>query len=97
MSGIKGHFIGNLGKDPEDRTKDEKPMCKLRVATHRYKSGEEITQWMDVICFGKLSEQCMKHLSKGRRVHCEGRIDIDKGTENFEASLVMFANDIDFL
>lgn len=98
MAGINGHFIGNLGKAPEARNKDgDTTMCKMRVATHYFKKGDEVTQWVDVICFGKLAEQCLKHLTKGRKVFVSGRIDMDKGNENFEGSLVMFANEVEFL
>ena len=76
----KALLIGNLGQDPELRyTMSGTPVCNMRLATNErfYNAAGELqerTTWHRVVAFGKLAETCGEHLSKGRRVFVEGRI-----------------------
>lgn len=76
----KVFLIGNLGKDPEvDENVTKTTKVKLRVATDSRRKKEDgtyesITDWHDVQAWGKLGEDCKKHLSKGKRIHVEGKI-----------------------
>lgn len=81
MSGfVKVFGIGNLGKDPEVRfAASGTAIANLRVAcTERVKAKdgnwEDHTEWVALVCFGKTAENAGQHLSKGRQVHFEGRL-----------------------
>jgi single-strand DNA-binding protein len=73
-------LIGNLGRDPETRhTQAGSAVATLSVATNeRWNTAEgekaERTEWHRVVAFGKLAEICGQHLTKGRTVYIEGRL-----------------------
>jgi len=73
-------LIGNLGRDPEIRyLPSGKPVANFSMATTEVwtnKDGkkEERTEWHRIVAFGKLAEICSEHLSKGRQVYVEGRM-----------------------
>lgn len=72
-------LIGNLTKDPELRyTPQGTPVCTLRIAcTTKYKSSDamkEDTLFINVIVWGKQGETVAQHLSKGRSILVEGRL-----------------------
>jgi single-strand DNA-binding protein len=73
-------LIGNLGRDPEIRhTQAGSAVATLSVATNeRWNTAEgekaERTEWHRVVAFGKLAEICGQHLTKGRTVYIEGRL-----------------------
>jgi single-strand DNA-binding protein len=77
-------LIGNLGADPELRhTPSGASVCNFSVATNESwtdKSGEkqERTEWHRIVVWGRMGEACSKHLSKGRQVYVEGRIQTRK-------------------
>lgn len=74
-------LVGNLGADPELRyTPTSQPVCSLRVATterfqSKTKGQQEKTEWHRVSVWGKQGEACAQHLSKGRQVYVEGRLE----------------------
>jgi single-strand DNA-binding protein len=67
---------GHLGQDPEMRhTQNGHAMLKMRLATSEKGSGGKThTAWHTVVCWGHLAEDLQGGLSKGDRVHVEGRI-----------------------
>ena len=73
-------FIGNLGSDPEVRhTQSNQAVCNFRIACNEKwndKDGnpQERTEWVRVVCWGKLAENCGKYLVKGRQVFVEGKM-----------------------
>jgi single-strand DNA-binding protein len=72
-------LIGNLTKDPELRyTPQGTPVCTLRLAsTTKFKSGDSMkdeTLFINVVVWGKQGETVAQHLSKGRSVLVEGRL-----------------------
>ena len=72
-------LIGNLTKDPELRyTPQGTPVCTLRIAsTTRFKSGDSMkdeTLFINVVVWGKQGETAAQHLSTGRSVLVEGRL-----------------------
>jgi single-strand DNA-binding protein len=72
-------LIGNLTKDPELRyTPQGTPVANLRLAsTSKFRSGEEMkeeTLFIDIVVWGRQGETCSQHLSKGRSVLVEGRL-----------------------
>lgn len=105
MSVNKVILVGHLGKDPELRGGGtERSWCTFDLATnHRFKrpDGEwaERTNWHHVVVNGAQAEACGKHLSKGRQVYVEGRIDIvkrgEEGQERYFTNIV--ARDVRFM
>ena len=79
-------IIGHLGNDPELRfSQGQLPMCTLRVAVSERKkerdSFEDVTEWYNVICFGKTAENAHKYLKKGRQIYADGRLSVRKWTD----------------
>ncbi len=82
MSGVnKVIIVGRLGTDPEVKTiSNGQTMARLSIATSESwidkASGQkqERTEWHRVTVWGKQAENCGKHLSKGRQVYVEGRL-----------------------
>lgn len=75
-------LIGNLGAEPELRyTQDgNRPVLKFRIATtetYITQSGEkkQVTQWHNIVLWGKRGEGLKNYLTKGSRVYVEGRIE----------------------
>ncbi len=73
-------FIGNLGADPElKHTPSNQSVCNLRLAVNeawKDKSGQkqERVEWVRVVAWGDLADNCAKYLSKGRQVYVEGKM-----------------------
>jgi single-strand DNA-binding protein len=81
MAGLnKVMLIGNLGRDPEIRyTATGRPVANFTLATNeswlnQKGEREERTEWHNIVVWGKLAEICGEHLSKGKQVYLEGRI-----------------------
>lgn len=74
------NITGNLTRDPELRfTKDGKAVCNLGVAiNNRYQVNGEWEQkpvFMNVTVWGVMGENVAHSLTKGDRVHIDGRLD----------------------
>lgn len=73
-------LIGRLTKDPEVRqTPGGKTVAKMTLAVDRdFKNadGEREADFIDVLTWEKLAENCSKHLGKGRLVSVRGRLQI---------------------
>lgn len=87
MDGLnKVMLIGNLGTEVEMRyTSSGAAVATFRLAVSRsYSSGEqrkEETEWLTIVSWNKLAELVGQHLTKGRRVFVEGRLE----TRSWEA------------
>jgi single-strand DNA-binding protein len=88
MSGVnKVILLGNVGRDPEIRvTQGGDSVTNISVAcTEKYKdkTGEqkEITEWVNVVFFGKLAEIAGKYIVKGSTIYIEGKLKTDKYTD----------------
>jgi single-strand DNA-binding protein len=107
MSGVnKVLLIGRLGNDPEVKAIGQgSTVAQFNIATSENwvdKSGQkqERTEWHRIVVWGKLAEICGKHLSKGRQVYVEGRLQTrnweDKqGQKRYTTEIV--ANTVQFL
>jgi single-strand DNA-binding protein len=107
MRGInKVILLGRATRDTELRsTTGGTPVSNIRLATNRVtrgKDGElkESTQYHTVICWDRLAEQTGKHVTKGRLVYVEGRLEsrsfTDKdGTDRAVTEVI--ASDVQFL
>lgn len=75
----KVFVIGNLGRDPEQKTFDDgNSIVNFPVATsenYKDKQGEwqSITEWHNISVVGRATESAMK-LKKGDRVYLEGKL-----------------------
>lgn len=77
--------IGNLGRDPEMRVipADGKYVTNISIAiTESYKDKQgqkqEVTEWVNVVFFGKLAEIAGQYLKKGSKVYIEGKLKTEK-------------------
>ena len=73
-------LVGNLGRDPELRyTQSGTAVANFTLATnYRARSSdgewEDRTEWHRIVAWGKLAEIVGQHLSKGRQVYVDGRL-----------------------
>jgi single-strand DNA-binding protein len=107
MSGVnKVIIVGRLGTDPEVKTIGSgSTVTRLSIATSENwtdKEGhrQERTEWHRIVVWGKLAEICGKHLSKGRQVYVEGRLQTrswedQQGQKRYSTEIV--ANTVQFL
>ena len=81
MAGVnKVIIVGRLGADPEiKQVGNSQSVARLSIATSESWTGkdgqkQERTEWHRVVVWGRQAENCAKHLSKGRQVYVEGRL-----------------------
>ena len=83
----KAIVVGNLARDPDVRyTVDKRAWVRFSVAanyTYRNKNGEfqDSVDFVPVVAWGQLGENCGRYLKKGSQVFVEGRIS----TRSYEA------------
>lgn len=77
--------IGNLGRDPEMRVMPNDGKCVTNFSmaiTEFYKDKQgqkqEVTEWVNVVFFGKLAEIAGKYLKKGSKIYVEGKLKTEK-------------------
>lgn len=76
-------LIGRLVRDPEHRaTPTGLSVVKMCIAVDRVpgKEGQKATDFIDIVAFDRLAENCRTALSKGRLVAVEGRLQIREYT-----------------
>jgi single-strand DNA-binding protein len=77
----KAIIIGNLTRDPElTAIPSGQKVCKFSVATNRVwkdKNGvrQELTNYHNIVVWGKQAENSAQYLKKGQQVLVEGRIE----------------------
>lgn len=73
-------LIGRLTRDPELRyVPSGQPVASFTLAVDRpfaSQGGERATDFIDIVAWRRLAEQVTQHLSKGRLVAVEGRLQI---------------------
>jgi single-strand DNA-binding protein len=102
MSFNKLILIGNLGRDPEVRhTPQGKQVATFSVATTEKRKGQnDVTTWVRVTAWERLSEIAVAYLSKGSQVYIEGRLSTSEYTDrdgNKRFSLEVRATDLQLL
>lgn len=107
MAGVnKVIIVGRLGADPETKQAGVSgTVTRLSIATSENwvdKEGQkqERTEWHRIVVWGKLAEICGRHLSKGRQVYVEGRLQTrswedQQGQKKYSTEIV--ANTVQFL
>lgn len=69
-------LIGRLTRDPELRyTPNGKAVCSFTLAINRKFKREE-TDFIDVVVWNVLAENCANYLGKGRLAAVEGRLQV---------------------
>jgi single-strand DNA-binding protein len=91
---------GNLTRDPEIRyVGSGAAVCKFTIANTEHSKGEEYTNFVDIVSWEKLAENCNTYLKKGMKVHVEGRLSIrsydDKDGKKRKATEIV-ARKVDF-
>jgi len=99
--------IGNLGAKPEVKyLPSGQAVCEMSVAINekwKDKDGkpQERVEWVRVVAWGPMGENCGKYLDKGRQVYVEGRLqtrswdDKESGEKKYRTEVV--ATNVQFL
>lgn len=98
-------LMGNLTRDPELRqTPTGQNVTSFSLALNRsYKdaSGEwkEVTDYVDIVCWGTLAERVAQYMSKGRRCLVQGRLQSRSWEQDGakRSKVEVLANDVTFL
>ncbi|MBQ7351304.1 MAG: single-stranded DNA-binding protein [Clostridia bacterium] len=97
-------LIGNLTKDPElSTTTNGVAVCRFAIAVSRKYSnadGERETDFLNIVVWRNLGENCHKFLKKGSKVGVVGNIqsrsyDATDGTKRYVTEIV--AEEVEFL
>lgn len=69
-------LMGRLTRDPEIRGEGDKKVSRYSLAVDRKykKDGEESTDFLNCVCFGKSAEFAERYLKKGTKIVVIGRI-----------------------
>lgn len=92
-------LIGRLTKDPDlSYTQSGNAVCKFTLAIGRQRS--EGTDFIRIIAWNKVAENCNKYLAKGSQVGIQGRIQTGS-YKNSDGQTVyttdVIANNVEFL
>lgn len=95
----KAIIIGNLTRDPETRAAGEHKVCTFTVAVQRRFKRDE-ADFIPVVTWRKLAENCEKYLCKGLKVAVAGEIrtrsyDAQDGTKRYVTEIQ--ADEVQFL
>ena len=73
------NFIGRAGRDPEMRySQSGTALTNFSLAVgYKYKETES-TEWVLVICFGKLAELVEQYFQKGKQLFVSGRMKTEQ-------------------
>lgn len=81
MSINKVILIGNIGKDPEIRYIENRPIATLTLATNerprKTSQGQEIperTEWHNLVMWDDAALFAEKYIRKGTRLYVEGKL-----------------------
>lgn len=79
-------LIGRLTRDPELRyTSNGTPVCNFTLAVERNytnRDGERDVDFINIVTWRGLAENCARHLGKGRLVGVDGSLQIKKSESN---------------
>ncbi|RCW44136.1 MULTISPECIES: single-stranded DNA-binding protein [unclassified Halanaerobium] len=79
-------LIGRLTRDPELRyTSNGTPVCNFTLAVERNytnRQGERDVDFIKIVTWRGLAENCARHLGKGRLVGVDGSLHIRKSENN---------------
>lgn len=79
-------LIGRLTRDPELRyTSNGTPVCNFTLAVERNytnRDGDRDVDFIKIVTWRGLAENCARHLGKGRMVGVDGSLQIRKSENN---------------
>ena len=95
-------LIGRLTKDPDLRyTPNGKAVCSFTLAVDRPYSGDKKeADFINIVVWNKMGENCAKYLSKGRKTAVQGRLQVrsyedNNGQRRYVTEVI--ANSVEFL
>ena len=97
-------LVGNLARDPElTTTSNGVAVCRFSIAVYRRyanSDGERETDFLNIVVWRNLGENCHKFLKKGSKVGIVGNIqsrsyDATDGTKRYVTEIV--AEEVEFL
>lgn len=98
----KVQLIGRLGQNPKIKLIGEGvTVANFSLATNERYKDKDITEWHNIVCFGKLADVVNDYLASGKLIYLEGRLktssweDKDGGGKKYKTEIV--ANSIQFL
>ena len=100
----KAILIGNLTRDPDSRTTANGiAVCTFSIAINRQfktQSGEKQTDFIPIVCWRGLAENCSKYLHKGSKIAVLGAIqtrtyEAQDGSKRYVTEVV--ADEVQFL
>ena len=81
MSVNKVILLGNVGRDPEVRYVESRPVASFPLATtdraYTTREGAQIperTEWHNIVMWGRDAETAEKYIRKGSRLYIEGKL-----------------------
>lgn len=78
--------IGNLTQDPQCKDVGDSKVCNFGIAINEfyYKNNEKqkTTLFLDIETWSKQAENCIKFLSKGKKVAVEGKLKMNTWEKN---------------
>lgn len=87
--------IGNVVADPELRvTPNGKAVGNFSIACNEKYKDEDRVEYVNIVVWQKLAEICKEHLTKGKQVYIEGRLqtstwdDKETGKKRYKTEVV---------
>ncbi|MFI3167635.1 MAG: single-stranded DNA-binding protein [Bacillota bacterium] len=99
----KVFIVGNLTRDPEGQvTTSGISYCRFTVAVSRRfanANGERETDFLSVVCWRGLADNCVRYLKKGSKVAVSGSIQISQSEKDGVTRYFtdISADDVEFL
>ncbi|MHB1315124.1 MAG: single-stranded DNA-binding protein [Christensenellales bacterium] len=100
----KAILVGRLTKDPDSRaTSGGTPVCTFTIAINRRfanQQGERVADFIPIVAWRSLAENCSRYLKKGSNVAVVGSIqvrnyDANDGTKRYVTEII--ADEVQFL
>lgn len=97
------NLIGNLTRDPDLRYgtgENQTAICRFSIAVNDGYGEKKEVNYINIVSFGKVAENCERYLAKGRKVAIVGRIKTGSynkqdGTKVYTTDVV--ASNVEFL
>jgi single-strand DNA-binding protein len=87
-------LAGRLTRDPELRQlASGKAVATFGIATNEYRTGQEKSEFHNIVAWDKLAQICAQYLGKGQQVAVDGRLqtrhwDDDQGKRHWRTEIV---------
>ena len=98
-------IMGNLTREPELRRAGEQDVCNFSIAINRSfmnketNEWDEITDFVDIVAWGKLANQVSERLQKGSRALIVGRLQSSSWEQDGKnrTKVEVLASDVTFM